>query len=63
LWREPFSQNPVNHRRYGSALLSALIAARRQSYEALAHCTVPVAGLRELSLGSKTPLHQPVNDF
>lgn len=30
----------------------ALIAARRQSYEALAHCTVPVAGLRELSLGS-----------
>ena len=26
----------------------ALIAARRQSYEALAHCTVPVAELREL---------------
>ena len=26
----------------------ALIAARRQSYEALAHCTIPVAELREL---------------
>jgi shikimate kinase len=26
----------------------ALIAARRQSYEALAHCTIAVAGLREL---------------
>jgi hypothetical protein len=24
-----------------------LIAARRQSYEALAHCTVPVAELRD----------------
>lgn len=27
----------------------ALIAARRQSYEALAHCTLPVAELREIS--------------
>jgi len=27
----------------------ALMAARRQSYEALAHCVIPVAGLRELS--------------
>jgi shikimate kinase len=27
----------------------ALIAARRQSYEALAHCVIPVAALRELS--------------
>ena len=27
----------------------ALIAARRQSYEALAHCTIAVAGLRELA--------------
>jgi len=26
----------------------ALIAARRQSYEALAHCSIPVAELREL---------------
>jgi|SRR5271157_1308857 len=31
----------------------ALIAARRQSYETLAHCTVPIAGLRELSLESE----------
>src|SRR6266571_299270 len=28
----------------------ALIAARRQSYEALAHCTLPVAALRDASL-------------
>jgi len=28
----------------------ALIAARRQSYAALAHCSIPVAELRELSL-------------
>jgi len=32
------------------ALLSTLIAARRQSYEALAHCSVPVGELRDATL-------------
>ena len=32
----------------------ALIAARRQSYEALAHCTIPVAALRQWSQGWQT---------
>ncbi len=31
----------------------ALLAARRQSYEALAHCTVPVAELRELAASAE----------
>jgi hypothetical protein len=31
----------------------ALIASRRQSYEALAHCTIPVAELREASLDAE----------
>ena len=30
-----------------------LIASRRQSYETLAHCTIPVAELRESSLGAE----------
>jgi len=33
----------------------ALIAARRQSYEALAHCTLQVAALRDGSLDARVP--------
>jgi hypothetical protein len=53
LWRGAFQPRPGETPRETVArCYPALIAARRQSYEALAHCTVPVAGLRELSLGS-----------
>lgn len=53
LWRGAFQPKPGETPRDTVArCYPALIAARRQSYEALAHCTVPVAGLRELSLRS-----------
>jgi shikimate kinase len=52
LWRGAFQPRPGETPRETVArCYPALIAARRQSYEALAHCTVPVAGLRELSRG------------
>ena len=51
LWRGAFQARPGETPRETVArCYPALIAARRQSYEALAHCTVPVAGLREMSL-------------
>jgi hypothetical protein len=51
LWRGAFQSKPGEDPRDTVArCYPALIAARRQSYEALAHCTVPVAGLRELSV-------------
>src|SRR5208337_3947998 len=54
LWRGAFHPKPGEAARDAVArCYPALIAARRQSYEALAHCTVPVAGLRELSFGSE----------
>ncbi len=54
LWRGAFQARPGETPRETVArCYPALIAARRQSYEALAHCTVPVAGLRELSLASQ----------
>src|SRR5208282_6910830 len=54
LWRGAFQPRPSEKPEETVArCYPALIAARRQSYEALAHCTVPVAGLRELSLGSE----------
>jgi len=50
LWRGAFQPKPGDNPRDTVArCYPALIAARRQSYEVLAHCTVPVAGLRELS--------------
>ena len=53
LWRGAFqSKLGETPRDTVARCYPALIAARRQSYEALAHCTVPVAGLRELSLRS-----------
>jgi hypothetical protein len=50
LWRGAFQPRPgeVPHDTVARCY-PALIAARRQSYEALSHCTVPVAGLHELS--------------
>ncbi|MFI5098457.1 MAG: hypothetical protein ACHQT6_10845 [Candidatus Acidiferrales bacterium] len=54
LWRGAFQPKPGEAPRDAVArCYPALIAARRQSYEALAHCTVPVAALRELSLQSE----------
>ena len=51
LWRGAFQPRPAESPRETVArCYPALIAARRQSYEALAHCSIPVAELRELSL-------------
>jgi hypothetical protein len=41
----------------------ALLAARRQSYEALAHCTVPVAELRELAAAAEARGESPGEAF
>jgi hypothetical protein len=51
LWRGAFQPRPgeTPHETVARCY-PALIAARRQSYEALAHCTIPLAGLREPSL-------------
>jgi shikimate kinase len=50
LWRGAFQAKPGEAPRNTVArCYPALIAARRQSYEALAHCTFEVAELRELS--------------
>jgi shikimate kinase len=52
LWRGAFqSRAGENPKDTVARCYPALIAARRQSYEALAHCTIPVAALREWSLG------------
>jgi hypothetical protein len=50
LWRGAFQPRPGEAPRETVArCYPALIAARRQSYEALAHCTLPVAELRGIS--------------
>lgn len=50
LWRGAFQPRPAESPRETVArCYPALIAARRQSYEALAHCSIPVTELRELS--------------
>lgn len=50
LWRGAFQPRAGESPRETVArCYPALIAARRQSYQALAHCVIPVAGLRELS--------------
>jgi shikimate kinase len=52
LWRGAFQPKAGESPRETVArCYPALIAARRQSYEALAHCTVPVADLQALSRG------------
>ena len=51
LWRGAFQPKPGETAHATVArCYPALIAARRQSYEALAHCTLPVARLRDASL-------------
>ena len=53
LWRGAFQPRPGETPRDTVArCYPALIAARRQSYEALAHCTIPIRVLREASLGA-----------
>ena len=55
LWRGAFQpKNGGDAARDRGALLPALVAARRQSYEALAHCTFPVAELAYVWLESTT---------
>jgi shikimate kinase len=50
LWRGAFqAKKGETPRQTVARCYPALIAARRQSYEALAHCTVPVAELHEIS--------------
>lgn len=61
LWRGAFQPRPAEAPRDTVArCYPALIAARRQSYEALAHCSIPVAELRELAnpAGSDTSAGQ-----
>jgi hypothetical protein len=54
LWRGAFQPRPGESPKETVArCYPALIAARRQSYEALAHCTVPFAELRELAAGAE----------
>src|ERR1700736_2692256 len=49
LWRGAFQPRAGESPRETVArCYPALIAARRQSYEALAHCTIPIAELREM---------------
>jgi shikimate kinase len=57
LWRGAFQPRPAESPRETVArCYPALIAARRQSYEALAHCSIPVAELRELTQQDQTDL-------
>lgn len=59
LWRGAFQPKPGESPHQTVArCYPALIAARRQSYEALAHLTLPVAELRELASSSEA-LGQP----
>jgi shikimate kinase len=54
LWRGAFQAKPGEKPRETVArCYPALIAARRQSYEALAHCTLQVAALRDGSLDAE----------
>jgi shikimate kinase len=54
LWRGAFQAKPKETRRETVArCYPLLLAARRQSYEALAHCTLPVAALRDGTLAAE----------
>jgi shikimate kinase len=58
LWRGAFLAKPKESPRETVArCYPVLIAARRQSYEALAHCTLPVAALRDASLNAEAFLN------
>jgi shikimate kinase len=64
LWRGAFQPRPAETPRDTVArCYPALIGARRQSYEALAHCTIPVAGLRQLSLDAESAAASPGEKF
>jgi len=55
LWRGAFQPKPGEKpRETGARCYPGLIAARRQSYEALAHCTLQVAALRDGSLDARS---------
>jgi shikimate kinase len=55
LWRGAFQPKPKESPRETVARrYPALIAARRQSYEALAHCTLQVAALHDASMNAET---------
>jgi shikimate kinase len=54
LWRGAFQPKPKESPRETVArCYPALIAARRQGYEALAHCTLQVAALRDASMNAE----------
>jgi shikimate kinase len=54
LWRGAFQPKPKESPRETVARrYPALIAARRQGYEALAHCTLQVAALRDASMNAE----------
>lgn len=64
LWRGAFQSRPGETPQQTVArCYPALIAARRQSYEALAHCTVPVAELRELAAAAEAHSDSPGQAF
>jgi hypothetical protein len=55
LWRGAFQpRKGETPRETVARCYPALIAARRQSYQALAHCTLPVAALRDASLDANS---------
>ena len=55
LWRGAFQARPgEDPKATVTRCYPVLIAARRQSYEALAHCSIPVADLREPSMREDT---------
>lgn len=64
LWRGAFQPRPGEAPADTVArCYPALIAARRQSYQALAHCTVPVEELRELPAAAEARNESPGEAF
>ena len=64
LWRGAFQARPGESPNQTVArCYPALLAARRQSYEALAHCTIPVAELRELAATAEARGESPGEAF
>jgi hypothetical protein len=64
LWRGAFqSKSGESPNQTVARCYPALIAARRQSYEALAHCTIPVAELRELAATAEARGESPGEAF
>ena len=64
LWRGAFQARPGEPPNQTVArCYPALIAARRQSYEALAHCTIAVAELRELAATAEARGESPGEAF